>query len=84
VKSQKRAATAEPSDLCVHGLLRPSAAAKFLGVSRSTLYGLMRSGQLPHCELSVNGDGNGDRRIPRQALVLFASSRLRVGTTEAA
>lgn len=79
VKTRKRKSNPEV-EVCSHGLMRVGDAARFLGVSRTTVYDLLSSAQLPYCEISV-GTRAGDRRIPKLALILFAESRLRVGTT---
>lgn len=56
--------------LVLDGLDTPMGAARFLGMGRTTIYGLMERGELPYVRI---GDG---RRIPRRALVEFAASRL--------
>jgi excisionase family DNA binding protein len=59
--------------VCRDGLLKlhPDSS-RFLGVSRSAIFQLLREGQLPYVRVTRGGD----RRIPRQALVEFAASRL--------
>jgi excisionase family DNA binding protein len=49
------------------GLLSINEACKFLGLSRSTLYKLMDSGDLQYCQIG------GTRRLPRRALVELAA-----------
>jgi excisionase family DNA binding protein len=59
--------------LCRDGLLKlhPNSS-RFLDVSRSAIFQLVRDGVLPYVRVTRGGD----RRIPRQALVEFAASRL--------
>jgi excisionase family DNA binding protein len=57
------------SDL-IQGLVRVTEAARFLAISRSKIYGLMDSGQLPYVKLGRS------RRIPRQALIELAREHL--------
>jgi excisionase family DNA binding protein len=82
VKIRKRTPIAEQISPCAHGLLKPGDAAKWLGVSRRTLYDLVNEGLLPYCQIGTRG-GDGDKKIPRQSLVVFAEERLRVGTDAA-
>lgn len=55
------------------GLLSVREAARFLSVSRSTLYELMESGQLHYVKLGRA------RRIPRRAVLALAARNLRGG-----
>lgn len=55
------------------GLLSVREAARFLSVSRSTLYELMESGQLHYVKLGRA------RRIPRRAVLELAARNLRGG-----
>ncbi len=61
--------------LVAEGLATVSEAAGFLAVSRSTLYLLMDSGQLPHCKIGRA------RRIPWRAVHQFAQGVLCVEST---
>lgn len=61
------------SDLVAEGLLSVGEAARFLSLSRSTLYELMESGRLVYVKLGRA------RRIPRRAVVALAASHLRGG-----
>lgn len=63
-------------DLVAGGLLSVREAAAFLRISVAGLYGFMERGELPYAKLGRS------RRIPRQALVAFAASRM-VGTSQA-
>jgi excisionase family DNA binding protein len=56
--------------LVADGLLGIEDARKFLSCSRSTLYGLMDSGKIKFLKVGRN------RRIPRRALLEFASAQL--------
>ena len=59
--------------ICEDGLLRPwPDAARFLGVSRSAIYRLIQTGELPYVRVLAGGD----RRIPKKSLVAFADDRL--------
>ena len=60
-------------DVVVEGLLSVAEAARFLSVSRSTLYELMESGQLYYVKIGRA------RRIPRRALLDLAARNLRGG-----
>ena len=55
------------------GLMSVQEAARFLSVSRSTLYELMESGRLVYVKLGRA------RRIPRRAVVGLAAGNLRGG-----
>ena len=77
MSSRRRESSAEV-EVCAHGLLKPLEAAHGLGISRSSLYDLLRAGLLPYCLIGA------DKRVPRRALVEFAESRLKLGTDEAA
>jgi len=57
-------------ELCASGLMRPAEAAAFLGVSRSLIYDLMASGDIPYVRV------RSDRRVPRTALIEYASKRI--------
>jgi excisionase family DNA binding protein len=52
------------------GLTSVSEAGRFLGLSRTTLYELMDTGELPYCKIG------GARRVPRRALVELAERAL--------
>lgn len=52
------------------GLVKPSEAAKILGICRAKLYNLMGSGELQSLKIGRA------RRIPRGALVDFMAERL--------
>jgi excisionase family DNA binding protein len=56
--------------MLVDGLVGIEEGRRFLSVSRSTLYGLMDSGQLAYVKFGRN------RRIPRRALIAFAEAQL--------
>lgn len=66
-------ATEGADDLVAEGLLSVGEAARFLSLSRSTLYELMESGRLVYVKLGRA------RRIPRRAVVALATSNLRGG-----
>jgi excisionase family DNA binding protein len=51
-------------------------AAQFLGLSRSTLYNLMETGELVYAKI------RDARRIPRRALIEFAAKSLKGGHGE--
>jgi excisionase family DNA binding protein len=55
---------------CDDGALPIPSAAEFLGVARSTVYGLMQDQQLPYVKI------RGARRIPRKALVAFLEKNM--------
>jgi len=58
--------------LCADGLMRPYPdAAEFLGVSKSTVMGMLARAEIPYTRVA-----GGDRRIPRRALVEYAERRL--------
>jgi excisionase family DNA binding protein len=57
-------------ELVGEGLDRVSEVAKFLGLSRSTIYGLMERGELEYVKLGKS------RRIPRRAAVQLAARNL--------
>jgi len=50
--------------------MRPAEAAAFLGVSRSLIYELMATGDIPYVRV------RSDRRVPRTALIEYASKRI--------
>ncbi len=52
------------------GLERVADAARFLGISRSSVYKLIRSGQLPSVKLGTS------RRVPIRAVWELAAARL--------
>jgi excisionase family DNA binding protein len=62
-----RATSCDNEGLVSEGLCRVGEAARFLGVSRSTLYQLMDRGELPYVKLGKA------RRIPRNGLVELAA-----------
>ena len=62
-----------PSDLFDDGLLTVSAAAAFIGLSKSTLYQLMDQGELPYVKIGKC------RRIPKRSLIDLARANLRGG-----
>lgn len=64
---------ADSEDLVADGLVGNPEAGEFLSVSRSKLYELMDSGDLPFVKLGRS------RRIPRRALVELAAKELRGG-----
>ena len=55
------------------GLVSVAEAARYLGLARSTLYGLMETGQLPYAKFGRA------RRIPHRAIVTLAESAMRGG-----
>jgi excisionase family DNA binding protein len=57
-------------ELVADGLATVEEAARFLSVGRSTLYGLMDAGNLPHCKIGRS------RRIPWQAVRRLAADTL--------
>ena len=59
--------------LTAGGLCCVKEAARFLGLSRSTVYALMEQGQLPFVKLGRS------RRIPRRALTTLAEAHLQGG-----
>lgn len=59
------------------GLTDVKGAAEFLAVSRTTVYGLMETGQLRYVKIGKA------RRIPRRALVELAAANLRGGWADA-
>lgn len=63
----------DASDLVAEGLLSVGEAARFLSLSRTTLYELMESGRLVYVKLGRA------RRIPRRAVIALATSNLRGG-----
>lgn len=63
----------EQSEVVAAGLMSVEEAARFLSVSRSTLYELMESGRLVYVKLGRA------RRIPRRAVVALAAANLRGG-----
>ncbi len=65
------AATEDPRErLVTDGVVNVEEARRFLNCSRTTLYTLMDSGELDYLKFGRN------RRIPRRALIEFATSRL--------
>ncbi|MFI5398499.1 MAG: helix-turn-helix domain-containing protein [Candidatus Binatia bacterium] len=60
-------------DMVQDGLAGVREAAKFLSLSRSTLYALMESGQLVYVKIGRA------RRIPRRALIELAAANVRGG-----
>ena len=65
-------ATSESGEQLVSdGMVNVEEAARFLGLSRSSIYGLMESGQLPYAKFGKA------RRIPRKALIELAAANLR-------
>ncbi len=71
MNSEKGAvATRSEIDLVQDGLAGLGEAVRFLGVSRSTIYVLMESGQLPYVKIGRA------RRIPRRALVRLAAENI--------
>ena len=71
---QSTAAGKKPS-VVADGLMRVGESARFLGIGRSKLYGLMDSGRLQYVKIDTA------RRIPKAALVKLAESCL-VGAAE--
>ncbi|MFI5365947.1 MAG: helix-turn-helix domain-containing protein [Candidatus Binatia bacterium] len=65
--------THSETELVRDGLAGLGEAERFLGVSRSTIYVLMESGQLPYVKIGRA------RRIPRRALVQLAADNVRGG-----
>jgi excisionase family DNA binding protein len=63
----------QPAEVLADGLLTVNAAAKFLAVGKTKLYGEMDAGRLPFCKFGRA------RRIPRRALIAYAESNLRGG-----
>jgi excisionase family DNA binding protein len=61
------------TDILADGMLTVGAAAEFLSVGRTTIYGAMDSGQLAYVKIGRS------RRIPRRALVAFAAANLTGG-----
>jgi excisionase family DNA binding protein len=59
-------------ELVSEGCVTVAEAARFLHVSRGTVYGLMNSGRLPWVQFLQRG-----RRIPRRALQALATCGLR-------
>jgi excisionase family DNA binding protein len=57
--------------LMVDGLQRVEAAGRFLGISRSLVYELMESGELPYVKIGRS------RRLPHRALIEFAARHLK-------
>ncbi len=62
--------TSRNNELINDGLERISEAARFLGVSRSYIYRLMRSGVLPFVKLGKS------RRLPIRAVRMLAADHL--------
>lgn len=59
-------------ELVEDGLLSVRDACKWLGVSRSTLYQLMESGELPYTMVAKS-----KRAIPKAALKIYAAKKMR-------
>jgi excisionase family DNA binding protein len=59
-----------PQDLVADGLLTVRGACDFLGISRTSLWRLMDSGQVAFCYWQRS------RRIPKKALIAFAAGRV--------
>ena len=70
IESQQRLA-----GLVSDGLMRVQEAARFLGLSRASVYQLMDRGELPWVKLGRA------RRIPRRAVVDLAAKSLRGGAS---
>ncbi len=58
------------NELVADGMAKVAEAAKFLGLAKSTVYGLMDSGELPSVRIG------GSRRIPKRALIDLAAKSL--------
>ena len=69
--SQARHQRDHRGELVQDGLMTIREAAAFLGLGRSTIYGLMERGELPYACIGAR------RLIPRRALVDLAASHLR-------
>lgn len=65
---------ASVSKLLDSGLMSVRSAATWLDVSRTTLWRMMDAGELPFCYME--GRGSMSRRIPKAALLDWASKRL--------
>lgn len=66
--------TIDPTELLVaEGLVNVPEAARFLHLSRSTIYSLMEAGKLPYIRIGRS------RRIPRRSLMQLAVSGLVLG-----
>lgn len=63
----------EAVELVQEGLVTVAEAARFTGLSRSSLYTLMETGRLVYAKIGRA------RRIPRRALIELAASSLRGG-----
>lgn len=63
----------EAVELVQEGLVTVAEAGQFTGLSRSSLYALMESGQLVYAKIGRA------RRIPRRALIELAAVNLRGG-----
>ena len=59
------------SDVLTEGLMKTEQVAEFLAVSKGSVYGLIRQGQLPVVRLAAN-----NLRVPRQAVIDFARGKL--------
>lgn len=66
-------ARGDKRELAAQGLMSVEEARRFLGVSRTTLYGLMNAGLVPFVKIGTA------RRIPRAALVEFVTQNMRFG-----
>ena len=60
-----------PADMVEDGLMTVMEAASFLGLSRSTIYNMMDSGELQSAKLGRS------RRIPRRCVIELAARSLR-------
>lgn len=63
------APTGPDPSIWADGAMRVNDAAEFSGLSRTVLYGLMRSGELPYAQPTR------DRVVPRRALVKLLESK---------
>ena len=72
IPKQDTANSSESSrPLCADGLLGLRESAAFLGIARTSMYALLKSGALPYARIC-----GGHKRIPKRALVAFAESKL--------
>lgn len=60
----------DPHNLVAGGLVEVMEAAAWLSVSRSTVYSLMESGELPYVKIGAS------RRVPKQALIELSARHL--------
>lgn len=70
--ARRRESFSADTSLGADGLVSQGPAAEFLGISKRGLTRLLASGQLPYVRLSPNGD----RLIPRRALVALIEARI--------